>query len=468
MGVVLTGTFMVILDTTIVNIALPDVGRDLDAGGGIEWAVTAYLMAVGVSQLATGWISDRFGKKDAFTASLALFALGSLLSALAPNLVVLVAFRILQGLGGGAMMPVGLAMIYELFPPHRRGTALGIWGIAVMAAPAMGPVLGGWFATSLSWRWIFAVNVPIGALGLVLALRLLRDIGFREHRRLDAPSLALAAVALSLLLVAFDRASSWGWGTASFLSLAGVGLVGVVWFVVRELRSDAPLLEMRLFTVPAFSVTMAVVWLITTAQFARLVIMPVELQVVHQLTPLAAGLVLAPAAFGTAATMPLGGRIADRIGPRIPVLVGLIVVAAAVWQLAHLSPSTSRTAIVLLMMAQGAGFGLAVMPNTVAAMNALPARYTNRAAAMRSLSRGVSGSLGVAVLASVVTAQIGTLTGGESVAAGAAQDAYNDAFLVAFVGTALAILLALRLPGRAETRRLQRERATEYANLEFA
>jgi DHA2 family multidrug resistance protein len=459
---------MVILDTTIVNVALPAVGRDLNASGGIEWVVTAYLMAVGVSQLATGWISDRFGKKDTFTASLALFALGSLLSALAPNLGVLVAFRILQGLGGGAMMPVGLAMIYELFPPNRRGAALGIWGIAAMAAPALGPVLGGWFATSVSWRWIFAVNVPIGVLGVVLALRLLRDIGFRERRRLDVSSLVLAAVALSMLLLAFDRASAWGWGSASFLGLGGVSLAGLAWFVVRELQSDSPLLEMRMFAVPAFAITMAIVVLITTAQFARLVIMPVELQVVHDLTPLASGLVLAPAAFGTAATMPLGGRIADRIGPRVPVLVGLAIVAGAVWQLAHLSPSSSRTTIVLLMMAQGSGFGLAIMPNTVAAMNSLPARFTNRAAAVRSLSRQVSGSLGVAVLATVVTAQIGTLTGGASVRAGSAQAAYNDAFLVAFAGTALAILLALWLPGRAETRRQQEERAAEYGSLELA
>jgi EmrB/QacA subfamily drug resistance transporter len=467
MGVVLTGTFMVILDTTIVNVALPDVGRDLGAPGGVEWVVTAYLLAVGVSQLTTGWVSDRFGKKDTFTASLALFALGSLLSAFAPNLVVLVIFRILQGLGGGAMMPVGLAMIYELFPPHRRGTALGIWGIAAMAAPALGPVLGGWFATSVSWRWIFAVNVPIGALGLVLARRLLRDVGFRERRRLDVSSLVLAAVALSLLLVAFDRASAWGWGSLSFASLAGTGLAGLVWFVLRELRSESPLLEIRMFTVSAFSVTMAIVWLMTLAQFARLVIIPVELQVVHELTPLAAGTVLAPAALGTAVTMPLGGRIADHIGARVPVLVGLVVAAGAVWQLAHLSPSTSRTTITLILMAQGSGFGLAIMPNTVAAMNSLPARFTNRAAALRSLNRQVAGSLGVAVLASVVVAQIGTLTGDSSVTAGSAQLAYNDAFLVAFAGMVLAILLAFWLPGRDETRRLQSERQTEHASLDL-
>lgn len=468
MGVVLTGTFMVILDTTIVNIALPQIGQELGRAEGIEWIVTGYLLAVGLVQLATGHLSDRFGKKAAFTVSLALFALGSLLSALAPNLLVLVAFRILQGLGGGAMMPVGLAMMYELFPPDRRGTALGIWGIAAMAAPAMGPVIGGWIATSVSWRWIFAVNVPIGIVGVILARRLLRDVGFREQRRLDWGSWLLAGVSLSALLVAFDRVPDWGWGSVKFWMLAAAGVAGLGWFVVRELHSSSPLLEMRMFKVTTFSLTVAIVWLVTSAQFARLVIMPVELQVVRGLNPLQAGLVLAPAALGTAITMPLGGRIADRIGPRIPVTVGLAIIAGAVWLLGHLTPTTPQWQVTVILMVQGLGMGLSLMPNTVAAMNALPARFTSRAAAVRSLNRQIAGSLGVAILATVVTSQIGSLTGSPGLAPDVLQASYNDAFMLTFGAVVVAILLALRLPGREETIRIQQERANEYTELEIA
>lgn len=464
MGVVLTGTFMVILDTTVVNVALPQIGVDLAATGGIEWVVTGYLLAVAVVQLATGWLSDRFGKKRTYTVSLALFALGSLAATVAPTLPVLVAFRVLQGLGGGAMMPVGLAMIYELFPPHRRGTALGIWGIAAMAAPALGPVIGGYLTTAASWRWVFAVNVPIGIVGVVLAVRLLRDVGFRETRPLDWRSLAVAATALVLVLAAFDRVSELGWTAFGFVGpvVAAVGLLA--WFVRRELAADHPLIEVRMFTVGTFSLTIAIVWLITSAQFARLVFIPLDLQLLHGLSALEAGLVLAPAAVGTAVTMPLGGRLADRVGPRTPVVGGLVLIAVALWRLAHLTPATPIGAITVDLVIQGLGTGLAMMPNTLAAMNALPDRYVSRASAVRSLNRQVAGSVGVAVLAGLVAAQVGTVAGSPGTTPARLQAAYNDAFLVAFVGVVAAALLALWLPGRDQTRALQERRTREYVD----
>lgn len=465
MSVVLTGTFMVILDTTIVNVALPVLGRDLQGDEGIEWVVTGYLLAVGVSQLATGWISDRFGKKATYTWSLGLFALGSLLAALAPSMGALISFRVLQGAGGGAMMPVGLAMLYEVFPPHRRGAALGIWGIAAMAAPAVGPVAGGWIATSVSWRWVFAVNVPIGAVGVVMAIRLLRDIGFREHRVLDWKSLLTAASGLVMLLVAFDRAPGWGWLSTPLLGLMGGGVGMLALFVRRELASGEPLLEMRMFAVPTFSVTIGIVWLITVAQFARLVFVPIELQTVHGMTPWEAGLLLAPAAAGTAATMPLGGRLTDRIGARIPVTIGAAMIAAAVWLLGSVTPATPHSRILVYLLIQGAGTGFSLMPNTVAAMNTLPARWVSRASAIRSLNRQIAGSLGVAALSSIVVARVGALTGAPGVDLLTLQDAYNSAFHLAFVGALAAILLALFLPGRHATLRAQRERAAEYRNL---
>lgn len=468
MGVVLTGTFMVILDTTIVNVALPAMGADLNSRAGIEWVVTGYLLAVGVSQLATGWISDRFGKKATYTWSLGLFGLGSLLAALAPGMATLIAFRVLQGAGGGAMMPVGLAMLYEVFPPDRRGTALGIWGISAMAAPAIGPVAGGWIATSASWRWVFAVNVPIGVLGVLMAVRLLRDVGYRERRPLEWRSLAAAATGLVLLLVAFDRAPEWGWASSGFLALAAAGLAILVVFVRLELASAHPLLEVRMFAVPTFSVTIGIVWLITVAQFARLVFVPIELQTVHGMTAWEAGLLLAPAAAGTALTMPLGGRITDRIGARIPVTVGASMIAIAVWLLGSVTPSTAPNRILVYLLIQGAGTGLSLMPNTVAAMNTLPNRWVSRASAIRSLNRQVAGSLGVAALSSIVVARVGTLTGAPGVTPATLQNAYNSAFHFAFGAALTAILLALFLPGRQETLRAQEERAAEYRNLSLS
>jgi EmrB/QacA subfamily drug resistance transporter len=467
MAVVLTGTFMVILDTTIVNVALPSIGEELRDARGIEWVITAYLLAVGVAQLATGWISDRFGKKQTYTWSLFLFGLGSLLAALSPNLPALIGFRILQGLGGGAMMPVGLAMLYELFPPHRRGTALGIWGIAAMAAPAVGPVAGGWIASSVSWRWVFAVNVPIGVIAVTLAIRLLRDVGYREHRPLSWRAWLLAAVGLVAFLLAFDWAPNHGWGSARFIIPLVVGALLLGMFVRSELTSSSPLLEMRMFAVPTFSVTIGIVWLITVAQFARLVFIPIELQTVHRMTAFEAGLLLAPAAAGTALTMPFGGRIADRLGARLPVTTGLVMIAIAVWLLGSLTPDTSSPRILAYLLIQGAGTGLALIPNTVAAMNALPNRWVARASAVRSLNRQIAGAIGVAVLSSLVISRVGSITGSPATDPALLQDAYNEVFHVAFAGALIAAGMALFLPGRRRNREILEKRASEYSTLEI-
>lgn len=467
MAVVLTGTFMVILDTTIVNVALPSVGEELGNTRGIEWVVTAYLLAVGVAQLATGWISDRYGKKLTYTWSLFLFGIGSLLASLSPNLPTLIGFRVLQGLGGGAMMPVGLAMLYELFPPHRRGTALGIWGIAAMAAPAVGPVAGGWIASSVSWRWVFAVNVPIGAIGVTLAIRLLRDVGYRERRPLAWRAWLLAAVGLVAFLLAFDWAPDAGWSSPRFLVPVAAGLVLLSFFVRSELTSANPLLEMRMFAVPTFSVTVGIVWLITVAQFARLVFIPIELQTVHGMTAFEAGLLLAPAAAGTALTMPFGGRIADRFGPRAPVATGLAMIATAVWLLGSLAPDTPHPRILAFLLLQGAGTGLALIPNTVAAMNSLPSRWVARASAVRSLNRQIAGAIGVAVLSSLMVSRVGSVTGATAASPAELQAAYNQVFHVAFVGAIVATVLALFLPGRRRNRELQKRRADEYEDLDF-
>ncbi|MCH7790171.1 MAG: MFS transporter, partial [Acidobacteria bacterium] len=198
MGVVVVGTFMVVLDTTIVNLALSTLAHDFDSDLSVEWIVTGYLAAVGVSQMTTGWVGDRFGRKRVFITSLVLFTFGSLLCAAAPSLELLVAARVVQGVGGGLLIPIAMAMIYELFAPHERGRAMGIFGIAVMAAPAIGPVLGGSVVSSFGWRWLFLINVPVGLVGVPLAIKLLRETGYHEERPFDGKGLLLAVAVAGL------------------------------------------------------------------------------------------------------------------------------------------------------------------------------------------------------------------------------------------------------------------------------
>jgi DHA2 family multidrug resistance protein len=463
MGVVLVGTFMVILDTSIVNVALPQIGVDFKSITDVEWIVTAYLLALGLAQPPTGWLTDRFGKRTVFCGCLLTFSVGSLLCAMAPNLGALVGFRVLQGFGGGGMAPVGLAIIYELFAPDRRGTALGIWGIAVMAAPAIGPVLGGWLVTAVSWRVLFLVNVPIGAVGLVLAIRLLRDVVPRAQRPLDWQGALLAAGGLGTLLLGLSEAPTWTWGSPTTIACLGVGTILAATWVVRSLRIRAPLVDMRMFGERTFTLCMIVLLLLTMAQYGRLVFIPLELEALRHFSALRVGVILLPTALCAAGAMPIAGRLTDRVGPRVPTALGIACIGVSTWLLSTLSLQTSDVRLACYLAIGGVGLGFSMMPTTVAALLSLPNRMTAEASSLRTLSRQVSGSLGVAVLSTIIATRLAGIprppTNPSDIIT--AQSAYNLAFTIATWSCAFALLAALGLPGRAATKRLQKLRAAE-------
>jgi len=463
LGIVVIGTFMVILDTTIVTVALEPIGKDLGSVNGVEWIITAYLLAVGVVQPATGWLADRIGRKPVFLGAMVLFAAGSLACALSPSLPFVIAFRVIQGFGGGAMVPVGMAIIYEVFPANRRGTAMGVWGIAAMAGPAIGPALGGWLVTAFDWRWLFLINVPIGAIGTVLGIRLLRSLGFREHRPLDWTGAAVSTLGVTAVLLALSEGAGWGWGSVRTLVLAaaGVALLGVfAWWSGH--RTTHPLIDMSMFRIPTYSVTITVICLLTLSQYGRLVFVPLELESLRGLSPLRTGLVLTPTAVGAALTMPIGGRLADRIGARLPVTLGLLPVAAATWYLTTLTPTSSLFWLMFWLFVSGVGFGLAMMPNTVAGLNSLPANLLATGSATRQLCRQIFGSVAVAGLTAVVASQLGGhIAYNGSHAIEAVQAAYNDVFVVGFWALVVTIVAALFLPGKDASMAMQRARAAE-------
>ena len=469
MAIVLAGSYPFVLNTTVLGVALPQIAEDLPAGRllDVDWVITGYLIALTIIQPATGWLADRWGKKQVYMAALTVFALGSLGSGLAPSLPTLIGARFLQGLGGGAMMPVGMAMIYELFPPHRRGMAMGIWGIAVMGAPGFGPPLGGLVVTHISWRWIFLINVPLGIITLAVASIKLRDVGFRERRSLHVRGWVLSSVGLLLVLIAARQAPTWGFTSVATIAALVIGVAALVVLVPDSLRRPSPLIEFRVFQVPTFSICMISFALLSVSQYARLTFLPVELQVVRGLTAAEVGLILAPSAAGVAATMPIGGWLADRIGARVPVTAGMTIVTIGTWLLSRLTPETPIPHLVAILLVSGLGTGLALTPNTVAAMNSLPNRFLAQASALRSLNRQVSAALGTAVLSAFVVAQLGVvapvITDADSIAQ--AQNTYNRVFLIATAFLILTVFTALFLPGRRRTLQFQQERAAEHRAL---
>ncbi|MGH2512796.1 MAG: DHA2 family efflux MFS transporter permease subunit [Candidatus Limnocylindrales bacterium] len=447
MGAVLIGTFMVALDQTIVTIALPQIGQGLGATQGIDWVVTAYLLALGVVQPTTGWLADRMGRKNVFLTSVGLFTFGSILSGLAPSLTLLVAARIIQGLGGGAIFPVGMAMMYEQFPRSRRGMALGIWSVGLTVAPAVGPVLGGLIVTQWDWRWLFFINVPIGLVGLLVGARVLPRTGFKDIRPFDGRGVGLVAIALGAGLFALSEANTWGWTAPSTLLLFGLSAVLLAWFVGHELHAPEPVIDVRIFGIRTFSLSLLIVAGLVVVQFGRLVFVPLELESWRGLSALDVGLLLVPAAITAAIAAPVAGRLSDRIGARPLVLAGLAITGLAALLLADVQVDTPIWAIGTVIAVQGLGNGLAMTPNTVAGMNALPQHLIARGTAVRSSIRQVSASFGVAALTALAVARGGGLALG---APGVTDQTIQATYGVVFLASAFIMLaclpLALLLP----------------------
>ena len=463
-AVALVATSMVMLDTTIVAVALPQIADDLGSTD-VEWIVTANLLALGIAQAPTGWIADRWGARDGFLTAVGTFALASAFVAVAPTLPLVVLGRIGQGLAGGVAMPLATAIIFEQFPPGRRGTAMGTAGAVVMLAPALGPVLSGYVVGNTSWRWLMLVHVPLGVVAVVAGRRFVPSTGERRRRRLDAVGLLLITAALVALLVASSEATEWGLTSARFLltAVAGGGLMAG--FVARCRSVDEPVADLSIFRSRTFNLSMLVVVAVAMPQFARNVFVPVELQTLRDLSPLKAGLVLAPAALAGAAAMPLAGRWSDRHGSRQPILVGLVVVAAATALLAAAGASTPLWQVVACVSLSGLGTVLVAMPTTVLSLSSIETHLVAHGAALRALIRQVAGALSTAVLATIIVGRAGVLAPEDAsgVDLAALDDAYDVGFWVAATLPVVGVVIATRLP-RKESPVAETEKYTVLAD----
>ncbi|MCB0962665.1 MAG: DHA2 family efflux MFS transporter permease subunit [Acidimicrobiales bacterium] len=467
MGVVLFGTFMVVLDTTVVNLGLPSLQREFDTIAGIEWVVTAYLAAVGVAQMVSGWLADRFGRRAMFISSMALFTAASAACAASPSLGLLISARVVQGLAGGVMMPVAMAMIYELFEPQERGRALGIFGIAVMAAPAIGPVLGGSLVSSVGWRWLFLINVPIGLVGIPVAIRLLRDTGFREVRPLDRGGLVLSGLGLAALLIGVSKGEAWGWSSPSTVALIGAGAALLAAFAIRSQRVPEPLLDLRILAEPVFAIGMVTIALMTAGQYTRLVYIPLELGSLRGISEFQIGLTMLPSALGIAITMPIGGKLADRIGARVPVSIGAAVLSASFLGLAALGLDASLPLVAFVLFVGGLGAGLAMMAPNIVAMNAVESRRVSQGSALSQTVRQVAAAIGVSIIAAIFATHRPELAPGAT-PTDADLEPYRLVFLVAAGLLAAAVVVAQLLPGRTKALELQAARRAEMGELGLA
>src|SRR6266568_3048724 len=433
---IIIGTFMVILDTTVVNVALPTLGRVFATDIAVlQWVITAYMLAQAAVIPLSGWLSDRFGAKRVYLTSLILFTIGSAVCGLAANGEMLIATRVIQGLGGGMIMPIGMAVLYRLTPPERRGAIFGMFGIPIMVAPALGPLLSGYLLQYADWRLIFLINVPVGVLALVIGLRVLPNISAgRAAGKLDSLGMILGPLAFSAISFGVSQSTTAGWIALPTLGGITIGLVALALFVWRELTVGDPILDLRVFRSRDFSLAIVTQWAAFGAMFGTFFLVPLFLQQTRGYGALETGLFTLPTAIASAIFMQIGGRAFDRVGVRLPVLAGMTLIGASMWLMSGLRGDTTGFDLIAPLSLLGAGMGLMMMALNTHLLNAAPIDLIGRVTSLTNALQNVIASLAIATFATILESRIpvhvteATLASGGTPSPGLLADATAFAF----------------------------------------
>lgn len=401
--VAIAGSFMVILDQTIMNIALPHIIAVFNVPTDhAQLVISAYLMATAITTPAAAFLCNRFGTKRVYIFSQATFLFGSILCGLSWNADSLIIFRIFQGLAGGLLSPITMTILFLNVPPKERGTAMAIFGIPLMLAPAFGPTLGGFLVTDISWRMCFYVNVPVVLVAILLGMAWLQETpsmpaGF------DVRGFALAATGFSTILYALSYAPTWGWSNARIVGLLILGTLCLIVWIILELRSKQPMLDLGIFRSRGFSLATGLNFVTTIGLFSIIFLLPLFLQNVRGLTALETGILMLPAVLGSIVTMPLAGRLYDTIGPKIPVVAGLIIAGAGTFWMHTMDITTPDSLLRLMLFIRSMGIGLAMMPVMTYALASVEQKMTAQASSIMNVSRTVFASLGIAIFATMLS-----------------------------------------------------------------
>ena len=406
--VVVLGSIMSILDTTIVAVALDTLGRDFRVSvSTIQWVTTGYLLSLAVVIPVTGWAVDRFGHKRMFMISLSLFVIGSSLCGVAWSANSLIAFRVLQGIGGGMILPVGQSMLARAAGPQRMGRVMSVIGAPTVLGPILGPVLGGLIVSNFSWRWIFYINVPVGIVTLVLASRFLTGHEEKVNRSFDLRGFVLLSPGLAALVYSLSEVGITGKFTSGPVLVSfvlGVALMGG--FVVHALRASHPLLDLNLFRNRNFTIANICMFIMGATLFGSMFILPLYYQIARGQSPWQAGLLMAPQGIGAALVMRKSGSITDRLGPRRVVPPGILIMAAATVPFAFVTSTSDQLLLAGTLFVRGLGLGLCMMPIMAAAYFDLSHADVPRATTTLNIVRQVGASIATALFAVILQRQI--------------------------------------------------------------
>lgn len=405
---VMFGIFMIILDATVVNVAFPTLRREFGATlADAQWVLSIYVLSLGVTTPVSGFLADRYGIKRVYLFGLVIFVVGSFFCGLAPSLGWLIAARALQGFGGGIAQPLGPAQLYRAFPPREQGTALGYFGIVLVFAPALGPILGGWLVDQNIWRMIFFLNIPVGILGVILGSRFLLDYQVERKPSFDPLGLITAVIGFGSVLYAASIAETNGWTGSTTLMFLVIGVLALISHAIIELFIvKEPMTNLRLFANPVFLNSALVGYVATVALFGAEFLMPVYLQAFRGRTALQTGLILLGVAATSGIATPLAGRLYDKIGPRMNLIVGFSILCVNTWQLSKIEANTPISYIFFLLALRGLAVGLTLQTSFVAALSSMPLSQLPRGSSLLNSTRFVVQAVSVAALATIFTSSV--------------------------------------------------------------
>jgi EmrB/QacA subfamily drug resistance transporter len=448
---VMIGMIMVLLDTTIMNVAIPSLQKYFNSSlATIQWTVTGYTLALATIIPLAGWMTDKFGAKRIFLITITMFTIGSVLCAFAETPELLILFRVIQGLGGGMVTPIGMAIAFKMAPPEKRGAVMGMLGIPMLIAPATGPLLSGWLIGIASWHWIFLINLPIGIAALLVGLKLLPNQEHGKAPSLDILGMILAPIAFSMLTYGV---SEGGRGWSSWGALIGliVGGIALLLFIFVELRHKQPLLELRAFKSSDFTRGIIITWALQASMIGTILLNPLFQQGVLGRTPFVSAAISLPISLGGLLFTPFAGRFSDKVGARPLVFSGLSLMSIALFLLSGVNLNTGVITLMILLFMVGCGMALTMMPLNAHVLKSAPRELVSRVTPLTSASIQVVNSFAIAALTGHLSSRISD----RMVDAGEHAEilkikalAFGDTFLIiAFIATGGALLsLFLRKP----------------------
>lgn len=456
------GAFVAFLNNTLLNVALPTIMAEFEVKPAVvQWLTNGYMLVNGIMIPASAFFIQKFTNRKLFLTAMSLFTLGTALAAFAPHFGVLIAGRMIQASGAGIMMPLLMNVMLAAFPVERRGAAMGVFGLVIMAAPAIGPTLSGWVVEHYSWRTLFEIILPFAALALILGSFKLKNITPNRDIKVDTFSLILSSIGFGSLLYGFSSAGDKGWGALEVYGTIIIGTAAIVAFVIRQLRMEDPMLEFRIYKYPMFALSSVIMVVVSASMFSGMILTPIYVQTVRGISPFHAGLLMLPGAILMAIMSPITGRLFDKYGARVLATIGLAITVVTTYLFHELTVDTGFYHIMLLYTVRMLGMSLVMMPVMTNGLNQLPMSANPHGTAMNNTLQQISGAIGTAVLVTVMNSRMETKGTELAEAAAASGKSLQDpqvmnelaqqatlggitfAFLVSTFIAAIALVLAL-------------------------